>query len=317
VLAKFLTTQSCQDIPHPNLKTHMGCQSSVIEHNVEHLARKLAHNSSFTSCYNLLGVLGSGTFSTVRECVSKENGQRFAVKIIKKTGLCSKQKERIYMEVYLLYTMNHPNIIKLYQFFDEKKHFYIVTELMCGGDLFHRIVQKVHFDEKTTRSLTRNLFSAIEHMHSRDIVHRDVKPENLLLCNAFDDSSIKIADFGFAREIHQGVMLNRLCGSSQYLSPEILKGENYGKTVDMWSCGVVIFTLLCGYTPFHHEHTEHVYHKIRNGAFEFDAKYWSNISAEAKDLICQLLTVEADKRITIQEAFNHPWFQTDQSITEK
>ena len=159
-------------------------------------------------------------------------------------------------------SVDHPNIVKLYDFFDEKRYYYMAIELMEGGELFERIVKKTFYNEKEARDLIRILLDALAYLHHRHIVHRDLKPENLLLKSPYNDFDIKLADFGFAKKVN-GKSLDTQCGTPGYVAPEILKGAKYGTEVDMWSCGVIVYILLGGYPPFHDDNHAILYRKIK------------------------------------------------------
>jgi len=266
--------------------------------------------------YKLQRELGSGSFSTVREGINKQTNERFAVKIVKRMDLPLEDEEALIEEVTILRGISHPNIIKLFDFFEEKHFYYLVTELMQGGELFDRIVKKTFYNEKEARDLVKILLSAVKYCHDNDIVHRDLKPENLLLSSAEDDASIKIADFGFARLL-RGNTLTTQCGTPGYVAPEILNGVPYGKSVDMWSCGVITYILLGGYPPFHDEKQSNLFAKIRSGSYEFHPEYWQNVSKDAQDLIKKMLTVDIAQRITAEAACNHPWVQADADVLAK
>ena len=200
----------------------------------------------------------------------------------------------------------HPNPI-LPPPLPQPENYYLVMEVMSGGELFDRIVQKSFYSEKEARDLVKILLDAICYMHERNIVHRDLKPENLLLQNKDNDSDIRLADFGFAKRVKGNLSLSTQCGTPGYVAPEILKGDKYGLAVDMWSIGVITYILLGGYPPFHDENQTQLYKKIKSGDFVFHPEYWDVVSKEAKDLITRMLTVDHEKRMTAKDALNHPW----------
>ncbi|CAH0375498.1 unnamed protein product [Pelagomonas calceolata] len=206
-------------------------------------------NSEFARKYNLDDKeLGTGAFSRVILATSNE-GTKVAVKCISKNGeLKQEDIDSLHEEVAVLRSVDHPNIVKLYDFFDEKRYYYMAIELMEGGELFERIVKKTFYNEMDARGLVRILLDALAYLHHRGIVHRDLKPENLLLKSPFNDFDIKLADFGFAKKV-EGKSLDTQCGTPGYVAPEILKGKKYGTAVDMWSCGVIVYILLGGYPP--------------------------------------------------------------------
>ena len=203
--------------------------------------------------------------------------------------------------------MNHAHIINLFEVFDESTYFYLITELMLGGELFDRIVTKTFYNEKEARDVCRTLFEALGYCHSRGVAHRDLKPENLLLVSRTNDKNIKIADFGFAKKVTSSKCLLTQCGTPGYVAPEILHGVPYGVKADMWSLGVIAYILLGGYPPFIEQNQRELFKKIKRGSYEFHPEYWGQISREAKDLIAGLLTVDPDKRLSAEGALRSPW----------
>jgi serine/threonine protein kinase len=251
----------------------MGCGSSQDASN-----NTAGGAHEFKTVYKMGDELGQGAFSVVRLATNRETGKQFAVKIIKKDGLPHEDEVALHEEVNILKSLNHENIIRLYDFFDEAKFYYLVTELMDGGELFDRIVKKTYYNEKEARDLIRILLFAIKHLHDQDIVHRDLKPENLLLASQKDDADIKLADFGFAARVEGYNSLKTQCGTPGYVAPEILKNETYGKAVDMWSIGVITYILLGGYPPFHDENQAMLFRKIKNAQYQFHPDYWDPVS---------------------------------------
>jgi len=274
----------------------MGCASSK-KNNSSPTHSEYPSKENFLSKYSLKEEIGSGAFSAVRLAVSKATGERYAVKCIKRKDLPKEDEVSLMEEVSILKRLDHPNIIKLYEFFQEHDYYYLVTELMEGGELFDRIVQKTFYNEKEARDLVRILLDTICFCHENGIVHRDLKPENLLLKTKFDDSQIKLADFGFAKECEGAHSLSTQCGTPGYVAPEILKGLTHGVAVDMWSIGVITFILLGGYPPFVDENQANLYRKIKHGEYKFDEEYWDPVSIDAKDLISKLLIVDPEKKI--------------------
>ena len=203
--------------------------------------------------------------------------------------------------------MKHNHIINLYDVFDEPSYYYLVTELMLGGELFDRIVTKTFYTEKEARDVCKILFDALGYCHSHAIAHRDLKPENLLLMSRNDDKNIKIADFGFAKKVSSSKCLLTQCGTPGYVAPEILHGVPYGVKADMWSLGVITYILLGGYPPFIEQNQRELFKKIKRGQYEFHVEYWGQISKEAKDLIAGLLTVDPDRRMSAEKALQNPW----------
>jgi len=263
---------------------------------------------TFKSQYQLLDEIGHGAFSSVKLGQHKMTGEKYAVKCVTRKDLPKEDEVSLREEVAILRKVKHQNIIQLFDFFEEPDMFYLVTELMEGGELFDRIVQKTFYNEKEARDLVMILLDAIFYCHEQGIVHRDLKPENLLLKSKEDDSTIKIADFGFAKEISEHAGLSTQCGTPGYVAPEILEGKEYGTEVDMWSIGVITYILLGGYPPFYDEKQANLYRKIKKGEYEFDPEYWDAVSSDAKDLISKMLVVNPAKRLTAAQALRHPWF---------
>ena len=260
---------------------------------------------TFKDSYTLGKELGKGNYSTVRLAVSKKTNEECAVKCIQKKKLTPEDDEALKIEVAILAEVEHPSIIKLHGFFEEPLDYYIVTELMSGGELFDRIVAREFYSENDAQKVVRTLGECLLYLHERDIVHRDLKPENILLKDKSDDAAIKIADFGFARFVKEGC--RTACGTPGYVAPEIITGKIYGKGVDVWSLGIIIYILLCGYPPFYHRNQAQLFKLIREARFEFDSPYWDPISSNAKDLIKGCLTVDEKKRLTMQGVLTHPW----------
>jgi calcium/calmodulin-dependent protein kinase I len=177
---------------------------------------------------------------------------------------------------------------------------------VTGGELFDRIVEKGSYTEKDASHLIRQILEAVDYMHSQGVVHRDLKPENLLYYSPDEDSKIMISDFGLSKMEESGVMATA-CGTPGYVAPEVLAQKPYGKSVDVWSIGVIAYILLCGYPPFYDENDANLFAQILKGEFEFDSPYWDDISDSAKEFIRQLICVDVSKRFTCRSALGHPW----------
>jgi len=265
----------------------------------------------FNELYKLGKELGAGAFSVVKEGSHKQSGESFAVKIVTKDKLSDEDEIALRDEIAVLNEINHSNIIMLYDVFDEKGFYYLITEKMLGGELFDRIVQKSFYNEKEARDVCKILFLAIGHCHSKTVAHRDLKPENLLLASESDDSNLKIADFGFSKKCPTRRCLKTQCGTPGYVAPEILEGEPYDMQADMWSLGVIVYILLGGYPPFIEQNQRDLFKKIRKGDYEFHDEYWNQISQDAKDLISSLLTVNPDDRATAKIVLSSKWITGD------
>lgn len=190
---------------------------------------------------------------------------------------------------------------------------YIVMELMSGGELFDRIIAKEHYSEKEAVDVFKQIVAAIQHCHSMDIVHRDLKPENLLFASTAEDAPLKLADFGLAVLLKPNEFGHAACGTPGYVAPEVLavklKGntKGYGREVDMWSVGVILYILLCGFPPFYHENNSALFALICKAEYSFPSPYWDDVSASAKDLISKLLVIDPVQRLTADQALQHPW----------
>jgi len=218
-------------------------------------------------------------------------------------------------EVDILKKMENPYIIKLYDIFDSEDDLYLVMELVTGGELFDRIVEREQYSEANAKEVMRQLLVAIQYFHSQGVVHRDLKPENLLLENERDDTNIKVTDFGLSRIFVERVdaqeMMRTACGTPGYVAPEVLFCKGYDREVDMWSAGVILYILLCGYPPFYSDNEPELFESIMKADYTFHSPYWDHISDEAKDLITHLLVLNPKHRYTAVEALEHPWFKHD------
>ncbi|XP_037925477.1 calcium/calmodulin-dependent protein kinase type 1 isoform X2 [Hermetia illucens] len=256
--------------------------------------------------FSLKELLGTGAFSEVRLAESRENpGQLFAVKIIDKKALKGKE-DSLENEIKVLRRLTHPNIVQLLETYEDKTKVYLVMELVTGGELFDRIVEKGSYTEKDASDLIRQVLEAVDYMHEQGVVHRDLKPENLLYYSQEEDSKIMISDFGLSKMEDSGIMATA-CGTPGYVAPEVLAQKPYGKAVDVWSIGVISYILLCGYPPFYDENDANLFAQILKGEFEFDSPYWDEISDSAKDFIQNLMCVSVEKRYTCKQALAHPW----------
>ncbi|XP_015795298.1 calcium/calmodulin-dependent protein kinase type 1 [Tetranychus urticae] len=256
--------------------------------------------------YDLKDVLGTGAFSQVVLAESKERpGELVAVKCIDKRALKGKE-DSLENEIRVLRKLNHSNIVQLKETYEDKQKVYLVMELVTGGELFDRIVEKGSYTEKDASALIRQILEAVDYMHCQGVVHRDLKPENLLYYNQDPDSKIMISDFGLSKMEDSGVMATA-CGTPGYVAPEVLSQKPYGKAVDVWSIGVIAYILLCGYPPFYDENDANLFAQIVKGDFEFDSPYWDDISDSAKDFITHLICVNPNKRYTCKQALAHPW----------
>ncbi|XP_046667366.1 calcium/calmodulin-dependent protein kinase type II alpha chain isoform X9 [Homalodisca vitripennis] len=262
----------------------------------------------FSDNYDLKEELGKGAFSVVRRCVQKSSGQEFAAKIINTKKLSARDFQKLEREARICRKLQHPNIVRLHDSIQEENFHYLVFDLVTGGELFEDIVAREFYSEADASHCIQQILESVHHCHSNGVVHRDLKPENLLLASKAKGAAVKLADFGLAIEV-QGEQQAwfGFAGTPGYLSPEVLKKEPYGKPVDIWACGVILYILLVGYPPFWDEDQHRLYAQIKAGAYDYPSPEWDTVTPEAKNLINQMLTVIPSKRITASEALKHPW----------
>ena len=231
------------------------------------------------------------------------------MKIIKIKKSTNEKKE--FKKIELLKGLNHPNILKIFEFFKFKKNIFVISELCTGGELFDRLIEVKQFSERVAANIMRQLLSAINYCHENGIIHRDLKPENILIeSNSEKDSDyfkIKVIDFGTC-ELFQSKMLNEQIGTSFYIAPEVLK-NSYDEKCDLWSCGVILYILLSGSPPFYGRDEEEIFRKILFCHYSFKYSIWDDISKEAKDLISKLLELDPKKRLSAKNALEHNWFK--------
>ncbi|EOD50554.1 hypothetical protein GTA08_BOTSDO02773 [Neofusicoccum parvum] len=277
--------------------------------------RSQRSTNGFREQYSIQEQLGKGHFASVYLCIEKSSGMRFAVKKFEKRGGVSERSkvEGLQQEIAVLMSVSHPALLCLKDTFDENDGVYLVLELAPEGELFNWIVMKQKLTEEETRKVFVQLFQGVKYLHERNIVHRDIKPENILLVNK--ELKIKLADFGLAKIIGEESFTTTLCGTPSYVAPEILEASNhrrYTRAVDVWSLGVVLYICLCGFPPFSDElySAENPYslsQQIKLGRFDYPSPYWDSVGDPALDLIDRMLTVDVEKRISIDDCLEHPW----------
>lgn len=276
----------------------------------------MAKTPTVEEAYKMGRTLGQGTFATVRLAQSRTEGTRWAVKIIDREALTQDDEKSLKMEITILQETNHPNIVSVKEVFYTKKTVCLVMDLMSGGELFDRIVSKDHYSEKEGKIALIDIVTALEYCHSKNIVHRDLKPENILYSSTDPEASLKLADFGLAQLLKPNELMNVACGTPGYVAPEVLQGRYYGKEVDMWSVGVILYILLCGFPPFYDENNKALFNQIIHAKFKFMAPYWSDVSDCAKDLVKRLLQVDPKKRLTAAQCLEHDWVKQEASDTK-
>uniref|UniRef100_A0A8K9UFV6 Calcium/calmodulin-dependent protein kinase IV n=1 Tax=Oncorhynchus mykiss TaxID=8022 RepID=A0A8K9UFV6_ONCMY len=281
--------------------------------------------------YELESELGRGATSVVCRCRQKGTLKPYAVKTLKKTV----DKKIVRTEIGVLLRLSHPNIIKLKEIFETPSEISLVLELVTGGELFERVVEKGFYTERDAADAVIQVLEAVAYLHENGVVHRDLKPENLLYATAAPDAPLKIADFGLSKVIDDQVTMKTVCGTPGYCgleiaisdqadvscfgcmlnlprfeqrTPEILRGSAYGPEVDVWSVGVITYILLCGFEPFFDERgDQYMFKRILNCEYEFVSPWWDNVSFNAKDLVRKLIVQDPNKRLTTLQALEHPW----------
>ena len=278
-----------------------------------HKENIISHKTSnITKEYTFGKVIGTGSYGQVRLAVHKLTKQVRAVKIIQKAKV---NINALLNEINILSKLSHPNIMQIFEVFDDNTNVYIVSEYCKGGELFDIISTKGSFTEKDACVIMKQLMSAICYSHQNNIVHRDLKPENILMDNDTDDLTIKLIDWGCAQTIKSAKQSKQADGTAYYIAPEVLKGE-YDEKCDIWACGVIFYILLCGYPPFNGETDDEIYEAILSGKFQFPEEDWDQVSQDAKDLIKKMLTKDPKKRISALYSMQDVWFKKNEEKSE-
>ncbi|BBM96818.1 hypothetical protein MPTK1_1g00950 [Marchantia polymorpha subsp. ruderalis] len=266
----------------------------------------------FTKTYKLGKTLGVGGFSVVKTGTNILTGEPVAIKIIDRSKYGPKDGS-LEREIQVLEKVQHPNCICFKECFFTSKSVYLITELVTGGELLERVLAKGRYTELEAATTINQVLNGVAYLHSIGIVHRDLKLENILLKSKDDDSVVKIADFGLSKIFVGAAILSTICGSPQYVAPEVLevgqKRSSYTPSADLWSVGVILYILLSGYSPFDDVSESALFKKIKKGQYSFKASVWETISNDAKDLVRGLLCVIPDQRLTASQALAHPWIK--------
>eukprot|EP01111_Echinosteliopsis_oligospora_P010043 TRINITY_DN3050_c0_g1_i1.p1 TRINITY_DN3050_c0_g1~~TRINITY_DN3050_c0_g1_i1.p1 ORF type:complete len:330 (-),score=81.66 TRINITY_DN3050_c0_g1_i1:136-1125(-) len=258
--------------------------------------------------YEFGPIIGQGAFSIVREGTCRETKQMVAIKQISKQHISSADMKRLGTEIEIMKKMKHNNIIQLIDVYDNSdEHLYLVMELVEGGELFDKIVDKGNYSEKDACNLVRQIVEAVDYMHIHGVCHRDLKPENLLCSGEDGNELVRIADFGLSKIFEFGEELKTACGTPDYVAPEVLECKPYDTAVDMWSIGVITYILLCGYTPFFADTHQELFQKITSLDYDFPSPEWDEISDTAKNFIKKLLVKSPFDRLSAADALDHPW----------
>ncbi|XP_070281466.1 serine/threonine-protein kinase 33 isoform X6 [Myotis yumanensis] len=288
-------------------------RGNVSEVKVPHV--RLDDGAAIQEIYTFGRILGKGSFGVVIEAINKETGTKWAIKKVNKEKAGSSAVKLLEQEVNILKSVKHEHIIHLEQVFETPKKMYLVMELCEDGELREILKRKKHFSENETRWIIQSLASAIAYLHSNDIVHRDLKLENIMVKSSFTDANnemnlnIKVTDFGLAAKKHGGseAMLQSTCGTPTYMAPEVINDHDYSQQCDIWSIGVIMYSLLCGEPPFFASSEEKLFELIRKGELRFSDPVWDSISDCAKSVLKQLMKVDPAHRITAKELLDNQW----------
>jgi len=261
-----------------------------------------------TDDYTFIETLGRGAFGEVKKVIHKATGITRAVKILYRDTQNVDQYNQMLNEIKILKTLDHPHIMKIIEFYSDESRLYLVSEFYDGGELFEKITKSTVFTEAQAANVMKQIFSVVNYCHKNKIVHRDIKPENIVYESKKADAPLKMIDFGTSQMYKLGETLHKPLGTCYYVAPEVLK-KKYTEKCDVWSCGIIMYFLLCGHPPFMGNTEKRVLEKVAKGLFEFKDEEWRHISGEAVDLVRKLLEITPENRITAEEALNHPWFK--------
>ena len=290
------TEDSEKTIENKNNKNLLIISEMLVTENKEDIVKK----------YVPVCTLGEGSFGKVYKVKERSTGHSFAMKIVNKSNIDNKSKNKnLLNELYILRKCDHPNILKIYEYYSNDKYWYYIMEYLSGGELYEQICHMNYYDEHAAAKIMKQIFSVVSYLNQMNIVHRDLKPENMMLTKNKKNLEIKVIDFGTACFVNDK-KLSLQVGSLYYIAPEILKGS-YGKECDVWSCGIIMHILLIGFPPFDGKTKKEIFNKILNTNINFNSKIYSNISNEAKNLLKKLLEKDPKKRITANEALKDKW----------
>ncbi|CAJ1051839.1 calcium/calmodulin-dependent protein kinase type 1D-like isoform X1 [Xyrichtys novacula] len=261
------------------------------------------NTNNIKDVFEFKGKMGSGTFSEVYMVREKTTGELYALKCLKKKHLIRSNLEN---EINVLRRIKHDHVVGLEDFYESRTHYYLVMQLVSGGELFDRILDKGVYTEKDASRVIRQVLEAVGYLHENSIVHRDLKPENLLYYNMDENAKIMISDFGLSKTLEHGVM-STACGTPGYVAPEVLAQRPYSKAVDCWSIGVITYILLCGYPPFFEDNETRLFSKIMRAEYAFHSPFWDDVSESAKDFIRNMMEKNPKKRFLTEQALRHPW----------
>jgi len=272
--------------------------------------KQTSRKGKLAEAYIIGHKLGRGEFAVVLKVQRKSDGKFFAAKVIKKRNFKQETMRKVHAEVSILTKMRHPNINRLIETINTKRHIHMVLELLEGDQLFESIVEKKRYTELEAANIIRQVTRACEYMHERSIIHRDLKPENLVYMDK-KNTQICITDFGLAKLVQsKDGLMETTCGTPGYVAPEILHKRKYDSKVDLWSIGVILYILLSGFPPFTNSNRLALYNMIKSGEYSFPSPYWDHITLDAKACIRRLLQVDSKKRLSATGLLEHEWISS-------
>lgn len=264
--------------------------------------------------YEFRDRLGTGKFSDVYLAVELATGLHWAAKVVEKTKLNPHESEMLRSEVAIMRLLNHHNVVQMKEMYEDKAKIYLIEELVEGGELFDRIRQKKVFSEFSAFHMTRQLLETIKYLHDVGIIHRDIKPENILLSDDSDLPTIKLADFGLSKLVGPGEQLHVACGTIGYVAPEVLDQQPYGKEIDVWSMGVVLYLLLRGRLPFDSKDKDTVMQRTLEARLDLTGAYWSKLTPYVLDFLKKVLARDPEERLTVEQALEHSWIKNGEVL---
>ena len=267
------------------------------------------HIADINNYYEFIKELGKGSYGQVFRCQNKETGNVYACKKMSKKKI--KNKKQFQTELNLLRTTDHPNIIKLYDIYEDNKYIYLIVEECNGGEFFDslakRAKEKNMYTEKECAKIFKQILEAVNYLHAHGVCHRDLKPENILFSNVADDSCLKLIDFGLSKVLDGESNMKKTVGTTFYMAPEVIQG-NYNEKCDIWSCGIILYIMLCGKPPFYSQDEDELKKKICSMHYNFDYPEFKKVSQDAINLIKKIL-VSPDKRLSAGEILADPWIK--------
>lgn len=271
--------------------------------------------------YDVSEEIGRGAFSVVKKAKHKKSGVEYAIKFIEKKYVDKNDLMLLGREIDIMKKVDHANVLKLQEVYETDDIIALVMELVNGGELFYKIVEKGNYSEKDAAKIVRQMVLGVDYLHGQGIAHRDLKPENLLCASdtreEYKPFRVVIADFGLSKTFDGGQSLETSCGTPDYVAPEVITAEgSYDKSVDMWSCGVITYVLLCGFSPFLSSNQTGLFEKIMKAEYDFPDPEWTHISENAKDFIRKLLVKDRKVRYTAEQCMEHPWLNGDSGTGE-